>query len=105
MINLLYITLIVVFITDISGVIDHIKSALSKWLKCRVPSLKPFDCSLCMTWWVCLLYVLIAEPITFSNVTLCALCAIFADKVGDTISLVRDIITKTINKLYQLLGL
>lgn len=105
MINLFYITLIVVFIVDISGVVDSLKSALAKWLNCRVPSLKPFDCSLCLTWWSCLLYVLIAEPITFGNVALCAVCAIFADKLADIISLVRDFITKAIRSIYELFQL
>lgn len=105
MINLIYITLISVFIADLSGVMDAVKGALGKWLKCRVPSLKPFDCSLCLTWWSCFAYVMVAESITLGNIALCALCAIFADKVGDMLTLVRDIIAKTINKIYQLLGL
>lgn len=103
MIALLYITLIVSFIVDYSGIIDTIKSALGKWLKCRVERLKPFDCSLCMTWWSCLAYIIIAGEFTLRNILLCALCALFADKVGEVISLVRDMITKIISVIYKIL--
>lgn len=103
--NLLYITLIVVFIIDHSGIIDTIKGALGKWLRCRVERLKPFDCSLCMTWWSGLLYIVIAEHFTLGNIVAVALFALMADKVAEAISLMRDITTKAINTIYKLLKL
>lgn len=99
--NLLYISLIVVFITDHSGIMETIKSALGKWLRCRVERLKPFDCSLCMTWWCGMLYIAIAEDFTLGNIAMVALFALFADKIADTLSLVRDLLTKVINEIYQ----
>lgn len=103
--NLLYITLIVVFITDHSGIMDTIKSALGKWLQCRVERLKPFDCSLCMTWWLGLLYIAIAEHFTLGNIVAVALFALMADKVAETITLIRDLYTKLTNTIYKLLKL
>lgn len=103
--NLLCITLIVVFITDHSGIMDTIKRALGKWLRCRVERLMPFDCSLCMTWWSGLLYIAIAEHFTLGNIVAVAFFALMADKVAETITLIRDLYTKLINTIYKLLKL
>lgn len=103
LLNLLYIALIVVFIIDHSGIIDSIKGALSKWLKVRDIRLKPFDCSLCMTWWCGLLYIIIAEHFTLGNIVAVAMFALFADKLAELLSLVRDLIAKTIETIYKLL--
>lgn len=105
MIGILYITAIVVFIVDFSGVVENVKAQLGKWLNCRVERLKPFDCSLCMTWWLTLLYIVVRGEFTLGNITLCALCALFADKVTEALSLLRDIWTKTITVIYKLLKL
>ena len=53
-INLLLINLIISYIIDISGAVDSIKSTIKKVLtkgKMSDPNynIKPFDCSLCMT--------------------------------------------------------
>lgn len=103
--DLFYITLIVVFIIDHSGIIDTIKSALAKWLGVQGVRLQPFDCSLCMTWWACLLYIIITGHFTLGGIALCAIFALGADKLADTLALIRDIITKTINELYKLFKL
>lgn len=103
--TLIYLTLVVVFLIDFSGIVDTLKDALGKWLKVRITSLKPFDCSLCMTWWCGLLAILIGREFTLGNILLVAMLALFTDKIADTIRLVRDLISKAINKLYELLNL
>lgn len=63
--ELLVITVIVCYIVDITGIVDSIKSALKSWLKIKGDvHLKPFDCSLCMTHWISLIYVLLNNIIT-----------------------------------------
>ena len=64
--NLLLINLILSYIIDVSGAVDSIKSFLKRILtkgKMSDPnySLKPFDCSLCMTFWVSLIYLLVFD--------------------------------------------
>lgn len=100
--RLLLLTLIVIFVIDFSGFPDAIKRALGKWLRCRVERLKPFDCSLCMTWWCGLLAIVICRQITLCNIVVVALLALFADKIADVLRLVRDIISKGISKLYDI---
>ena len=63
LINLLLISAIVVFIVDISGAVDSLKSGLKRILTKGVMkdsdySLKPIDCSLCMTFWSGIIYLL-----------------------------------------------
>ena len=58
--ELLALAFIVVYIVDETGIVDSFKILLKRWLNTKSDiSLKPLDCSLCMTHWVCLAYVLI----------------------------------------------
>lgn len=62
-IELLIINVIICFIVDISGVIDSIKYGIWKWVfngkrDYQEFRLKPFDCSLCMTFWIGLIYII-----------------------------------------------
>ena len=105
MLGILYITILVVFLVEFSGIIDTLKGALGKWLKCRVERLRPLDCSLCMVWWCNLLYIAIVGQFSLGNILLCAISALFADKVAELLSLIRDLISKAINQIYKHLGL
>ena len=59
-IELLALAFIVVYIVDETGIVDSIKTFIKRWLNVKSDiTLKPLDCSLCMTHWVCLAYVLI----------------------------------------------
>ena len=81
LINLILIQWIVVFIIDISGVVDNLKSLLMKILtKGKIDSnnyrLKPFDCSLCTTFWVGLIYLLCTSQFTIAYIAfICVLSA------------------------------
>lgn len=58
--ELLALAFIVVYIVDETGIVDSFKTFIKRWLNTKSDiSLKPLDCSLCMTHWVCLVYVLI----------------------------------------------
>ena len=58
--ELLALAFIVVYIVDETGIVDSFKAFLKRWLNTKSDiSLKPLDCSLCMTHWACLVYVLL----------------------------------------------
>ena len=58
--ELLALAFIVVYIVDETGIVDSFKTTLKRWLNTKSDiTLKPLDCSLCMTHWVCLIYVLL----------------------------------------------
>lgn len=106
MINLLLITLITVFIIDLSGIIDELEHSLSKWLnKKSVHIPKPFSCSLCMTWWTGLIYLLVIHNFTFITIAYCALLAYLTPVFGALMQLVKDLLTKAVNIVYNALNL
>lgn len=64
MLNLLIITLMIVYVLDISGFVDDgIQPFFRKHFKAQLKT-KPFLCSVCMTHWIGLLYIIITG--TFS---------------------------------------
>jgi len=107
-INLLLIQLIIVFIIDLSGVMNSIKIALSKWLtKGKVAStgfnIKPFDCSLCMTFWIGLIYLLITKSFTLPYIAVVAGLSFLTQSANDLLLLIKDLITKVINTIYKII--
>ena len=106
LLKLLCIQLICVLIIDISGFIDSVKWGVSKWLtKGKIPttnySLKPFDCSLCMTWWSCLIYMICIGQFSVFLLAYILFLAIMTPVAKDIIILIRDIFVKLINKFYE----
>jgi hypothetical protein len=103
-IDLFLITLITVFIVDISGIIDSVEASLSKWLKGKVRIPKPFSCSLCMTWWVGLIYILCLGEFNLINISLVALFAHLSGVLGTLLVFVREILIWVIEKAYNALN-
>lgn len=71
-INILMLTFICVYIIDLSGVIDELEDIIGKWLKCKIKIPKPFSCSLCSSWWLGLLYIIIMGKFTILNIAFVA---------------------------------
>lgn len=99
--NLFLIAVIVVCIVDISGFIDSIKSVLNKVItKGKFSnsnySIKPIDCSLCMTWWVGLIYLIIYNSVSLVNIAILLLIAISTPIINDLIKLIQDLMIKLI---------
>lgn len=104
--SLFFITVICVFIIDISGALDSLKSAL-KWIVTKGAMsgneyrLKPFDCSLCTTFWSGLIYLLIVGKFTLPFVVAVCLFAAFSGIIKSSILLIEDIVTKIIQMIYK----
>lgn len=106
LLKLLCIQLICVLIIDISGFIDSVKWGVSKWLtKGKIPttnySIKPLDCSLCATWWSCLIYMICIGQVSVFLLAYILFLAIMTPVAKDIIILIRDIFVKLINKFYE----
>lgn len=104
--NLFLISIIVVCIVDLSGFVGTLKSVLSKVLtKGKITNsdyqLKPIDCSLCMTWWCGLIYLIIYHQLTLLNITILLLISTSSFLINDIIRLIQDLITKIINIIYK----
>ena len=75
----LILAVVVIYVVDISGFTDSWRGALQRLLKVReLRPLKPFDCSLCMVWWVCLLYPIFAGEFDFVTLLFAAVLSLLS---------------------------
>lgn len=82
---MIYILLIIGFVFY-SGFVDNIKILLSKFLtKNKMStnnySLKPFDCPLCLTFWLSIIYIIITNQFNLPYILLCCVNAYFANHI------------------------
>lgn len=104
--NLFLIALICVFIVDISGAIDSLKSGL-KWLLTKGKMkdsnyrLKPIDCSLCCTFWASMIYLLVIGQFTLPWITCACVFCCFLGFFKNAILLVEDVLNKIIQLIYK----
>ena len=107
LINILLISFIVVFIVDISGIVDTIKYWIwKKYVKYgdyHNLQLKPFSCSLCMTWWVNIIYIIAIGEFTIPYIAFITLCSLLSSKIADFEQFIADAVTYLNNLLYKLL--
>lgn len=61
--------------------------------------LKPFDCSLCMTWWVCLIYALIEGQLSLPVIAYSALLSFLSVPIGQAMIFIREWASWLIDKL------
>ena len=73
--DMILLAAIVVFVVDYSGFTQSWKNLLGRWLCVKVGAVKPFDCSLCMTWWACVIYLLCTGAVSFRTIAFAALLA------------------------------
>lgn len=99
--ELLIITLLWVFIIDLSGFIDEIEATLSKWLKGKVRIPKPASCSLCMSWWTNLIYLLCVGELTLPHIAIVALFAFLTPVFALLFIWVRETLNKLLNKALE----
>ena len=102
-IDLILVALVTIYIVDLSGFTETWLSFLSHYKGRKITELKPFSCSLCMVWWVCLIYAAIVGNLTIPVVALIALISFLSIPCGQLLMLIREAILKVINKLMDLL--
>lgn len=100
--NLTMIQFIVVFIVDLSGITNTIKSLISKTLtKGKVNStnfsLPLIGCSLCMTFWCCLIYLFINQSFTIPYIALTCLLAFTTMVTKDILLTLKDKLIRLAN--------
>lgn len=101
MTDILLIAVIIVVIIDISGFSDSLKSGLKRLLtggRMSDPyySLKPFDCSFCMTWWTGLIWLLVIHNVTLWMLAYLLLICVMTPVIKDVIILIRETMLKII---------
>ena len=108
--NLFIISVIWVLILDLSGFSLTIDKLFYKIFYPKRPyredaHFKPFDCSLCMTWWSCLIYLIAIHSLTLPYIAFSLLFAWLTTIEKDIFIFVKDVITNLIDLLYALFKL
>ena len=109
MINLFILTCIIVFIIDLSGFVDEmVKRLYYKYIKVGdyhtlIPKLKPLTCSLCLSFWAGIIYLLITSQFTVLMVGYVCLLAFLSPIIGDILIMIKDVLNKIINLIYKLI--
>ena len=102
-IDIILVALVTIYIVDLSGFTETLLKVISAYKGRKITDLKPFSCSLCMVWWVCLIYAVIVGNLTIPVVALIALLSLLSVPFGQVLILIRDAFLKLITKLKDLL--
>ena len=105
--ELLLICAIIIFICDLSGAIDNLVIPLVK-RALKIPknaniSIKPFDCSLCLTFWLGLLYLLIQHAFTIPNIAYVCLLAYLTPHLKAILLYIKEFLIWIENKFYKII--
>jgi hypothetical protein len=109
--NILLIAIAIVIITDLSGVVDYIKRHLYHWMTGNynypetwdTPIIHLMSCSLCQTWWCGLIYLIVIGQVTFASIAYLLAIAYLTTTIRDLIVLIKEVLTKIIDKIFKLL--
>lgn len=105
LINIVLISLIWVFILDISGFWNEITSMITSWMTkgaVKKPfTMKPFSCSLCMTFWTSLIYVICINHFTLPIVAFICLMAYMTGVEQQVILTIEALIMKLIEWIQE----
>lgn len=111
-INILIISTCITLIWDWFNAPQNIVNQLVSWYTnnkiTNVELKKPFGCSTCITFWLSIIYLFIALPLSFKNILYCtlfALCAALSVKwINYIIQVVDALISKILIILEQLIS-
>ena len=88
------VAVVVVFIVDLSGFTGSWRGCLARVLGVRdLRPLRPFDCSLCMTWWCCLGWAALRGSLSLPTVAASALLAFLSGPLGQLMVLINEWLT------------
>lgn len=100
--DLLLVAAVTIYIVDLSGFTDAWRGALARMMhipESNLRPLKPFDCSLCMTWWVCLGYSAVLKQFSLPVIAYSALLSFLSVPIGQAILFIREWASWLIDKL------
>lgn len=102
-VDLLMISLLMVFVIDISGFLGEIEHFYrEKYHNLPLKIRKPFCCSFCMTWWIGLIYLLIVGEFGILNIGYVALLCLLTGVFQRGLMLIVGIIEKIIMMIEKL---
>ncbi len=108
--DILIITLIITWVIDLTDFITSIKKLLwraifGKDKIYRDFQMKPFDCSLCSSFWCNLIYVICMGKFSLPILGYISLMAFMTPVIKDVMQMIRDIFVRVITDIYDLFKL
>lgn len=101
--DLLFIAFIYVFGIDICGfwntISSTIKQLLTKGKMFQPFGLKPFSCSLCMTFWTGAVYLVATHNLTIANLAFVCLVAMLTPRLADFMRVLSDLLAALIDEI------
>ena len=98
-VELILVALVTIYVVDLSGFTDTWLKFLSAYKGRKITELKPFSCSLCMVWWVCIAFLLMSAKLTLPLVAFSALLSFLSIPMGQILVLLRELMLCIVNKL------
>lgn len=107
---LLLLTIATVIVVDLTDFVDSVKKAIWKWVwkeqrEYKDFPFKPFDCSLCSSWWIGLIFLIFSGTITLPLVVYQLFLSYMTPILKDFIQMVKDIAIRVLDMLYTYLDL
>lgn len=100
--DLLLITIFVICLIDLTDINTSIKKYIAKIIHTKnYNSISVGLCSLCISWWSNLAYIIITGNISIINLLFAILFPVMSIQIKDIIVLIQDTITKIINLIYE----
>ena len=94
-IDLLLMSLTVIYIVDVSGFTQSWRSALARWLgrsESALRPLPPFDCGKCAAWWGGVIYAIAAGCLTLPVLAWCALLSCLSITMQQGFIFIRELL-------------
>lgn len=99
--NLIAISFIMGFITDIARAPESLEEFIGKWLELKNVHIKILECSLCQTWWAGLLFLIVSNQFNIINIALVAIVSGFTFVWNEMYNVAFTVISSLINKIYD----
>lgn len=109
--NILLIAVILVIITDLSGVVEYIKRHLYFRLRGTYdypdswdsPPIHLLSCSFCQVWWTGLLYLIITHTLSIAAVAYLLVICLLTTTIRDSIMFVKELLTRVLDKMFKII--
>lgn len=103
MINTLFIMISTVLVTDVFQFWENFSPVISRWLtrgkiSKPIPS-KLLTCSVCQSWWLNLLYLIVSHNLSLMNIMIILLLSFSTSLVYDLLLLVEGMLKSVIAKI------
>lgn len=101
--NILMLAAVTVFVVDLSGFTATWKGWLGKWLGVEIGPVPPFDCSLCMTFWVGVGYMLFAHCFSIPMLCFVTLLSFCSSLMGEMLTAIRELFKALVRLLWKII--